>query len=143
MKRVLFVCTGNFYRSRFAEAVFNFTAEKRGMVWRAFSRGLAIHIAPEGPLSEDAIRGLAERGICQDHTAPCKAPATEADFAGASVIVAMHELEHRPLLHEKFPAWEDRTRYWHVPDVHDMDPGAAMRLMDDNVRALADELAVS
>lgn len=143
MKHVLFVCTGNFYRSRFAEAVFNFTAEKRHLDWRAFSRGLAVHMAPEGPLSEYAIRGLAERGICQHHTGPDKTPATEADFAEADVIVALHEVEHRPLMHEKFPAWENRTRYWHVGDVHETDPEEAMRAMDALVHALVDEVAAA
>jgi protein-tyrosine-phosphatase len=39
-KRVLFVCSGNFYRSRLAELLFNEAAEKAGVVWRAESRGL-------------------------------------------------------------------------------------------------------
>ena len=42
--RVLFVCTGNYYRSRFAEAVFNHLAAARGLPWRAVSRGLAVHL---------------------------------------------------------------------------------------------------
>ena len=39
-KRVLFVCSGNFYRSRLAELLFNEAAEKTDVVWRAESRGL-------------------------------------------------------------------------------------------------------
>ena len=45
MNLLLFICTGNYYRSRFAEAVFNHHAKQRGLPWRAFSRGLAIHPA--------------------------------------------------------------------------------------------------
>src|SRR5207249_1727138 len=45
MPSILFVCTGNFYRSRFAEAVFNHYAKQRQSPWRAFSRGLAVHLA--------------------------------------------------------------------------------------------------
>jgi hypothetical protein len=40
-KTVLFLCTGNYYRSRFAEALFNSVAGKMGLPWRASSRGLA------------------------------------------------------------------------------------------------------
>ena len=40
-KRVLFLCTGNYYRSRFAEILFNQLAPTRGLNWRADSRGLA------------------------------------------------------------------------------------------------------
>ena len=39
---VLFLCTGNYYRSRFAEAVFNSVAARMGLSWRASSRGLAL-----------------------------------------------------------------------------------------------------
>jgi hypothetical protein len=37
-KAVLFLCTGNYYRSRFAEVLFNSVAGKMGLPWRASSR---------------------------------------------------------------------------------------------------------
>ena len=39
---VLFLCTGNYYRSRFAEVLFNSVDGKMGLPWRASSRGLAL-----------------------------------------------------------------------------------------------------
>ena len=41
-KSVLFLCTGNYYRSRFAEIYFNSVAVKMGLSWRAFFRALAL-----------------------------------------------------------------------------------------------------
>ena len=41
-KTILFLCTGNYYRSRFAEVLFNSLADRMGMPWRASSRGLAL-----------------------------------------------------------------------------------------------------
>ena len=41
-KTVLFLCTGNYYRSRFAEVLFNSVAGKMGLAWQASSRGLAL-----------------------------------------------------------------------------------------------------
>jgi hypothetical protein len=41
-KQVLFVCTGNHYRSRFAEALFNQKARQAQLDWRALSRGLRL-----------------------------------------------------------------------------------------------------
>ena len=42
MKKILFVCTANIYRSRFAEEVFNSLAINRGASLRAFSAGLKV-----------------------------------------------------------------------------------------------------
>ncbi len=39
-KTVVFVCTGNFYRSRFSEYLFNALAKTSGLYWNATSRGL-------------------------------------------------------------------------------------------------------
>ena len=36
-KTVLFLCTGNYYRSRFAEILFNSVASKLGLPWQASS----------------------------------------------------------------------------------------------------------
>jgi protein-tyrosine-phosphatase len=37
IQRVLFLCTGNYYRSRYAEELFNHLARAEGLGWRAFS----------------------------------------------------------------------------------------------------------
>ena len=38
MQTVLFLCTGNYYRSRFAEELFNHRAARDGLSWVAQSR---------------------------------------------------------------------------------------------------------
>ena len=40
MKQVLFLCSANYYRSRFAEHLFNWLAPQLGLDWRADSMGL-------------------------------------------------------------------------------------------------------
>lgn len=40
--KVLFLCTGNYYRSRFAEYLFNREAKQHGLNWHADSCGLAL-----------------------------------------------------------------------------------------------------
>jgi hypothetical protein len=60
-RHVLFLCTGNYYRSRLAEELFNHRAERLGLDWRATSRALAIERGAEenvGPISDHAIRAL-------------------------------------------------------------------------------------
>ena len=61
---ILFICTGNYYRSRFAEAFFNHHAEVRGLCWRAISRGLAIERVIEiNKLSRFTFTAMLQRGI--------------------------------------------------------------------------------
>ena len=42
MKKVLFVCTANIHRSRFAEEVFNYFCIKNNIKVHAFSAGLKV-----------------------------------------------------------------------------------------------------
>src|SRR5207237_6225035 len=60
---VLFLCTGNYYRSRFAEHYFNALAAAAGLAWRAVSRGLRLNPNNPGPISRQTVRWLGERGI--------------------------------------------------------------------------------
>ncbi len=64
-KTVLFLCTGNYYRSRFAELLFNHLASQNKLEWIAISRGLALERGAHniGPISKDTVEALAERGV--------------------------------------------------------------------------------
>ena len=44
MHNILFVCTANIFRSRFAEEVFNFLVIKEKIPARAFSAGLKLSL---------------------------------------------------------------------------------------------------
>lgn len=138
--RVLFVCTGNYYRSRFAEAVFNHLAAARGLPWRAISRGLAVHLV-EGDLSPHTSRALAERGIELGATGPTRVALTRDDLESALTVVAIEEAEHRPLLRAQFPDWEDRVTYWDVEDVNAESPARALPALERRVSALLGALA--
>ena len=116
--RVLFLCTGNYYRSRFAECLFNSAAGKIGLPWRARSGGLALErgAGNVGPIAASAARALQGLGIRTDACSRFPVAAVADDFEQADLIVALHQAEHRPLLQERFPAWADRVEYWHVED---------------------------
>lgn len=118
-KHILFLCTGNYYRSRFAEVLFNSLARKHGLPWKAGSRGLALErgIYNVGPMAREAIDTLTRMGVCigEDCTRMPQ-PLTHADLATASRIIALKRDEHLPLLQERFPPWAERVEYWHIED---------------------------
>jgi protein-tyrosine phosphatase len=120
-KNILFLCTGNYYRSRFAEILFNALVTRQGLNWQAFSRGLALEngINNRGPISRDAVKALEVRGIPLPGV--CRSPRQVDlhDLDEADVIIALKEAEHRPYMQQKFADWADRVQYWHV---HDMVP---------------------
>ncbi len=140
MKEILFICSGNYYRSRFAEAVFNHAAAARGVPWRAFSRGLAIHLV-EGDLSPWAEHALRERGIDLAMTGPTRVTLAEADLLRASKIIALKEAEHRPLMRRFFPAWESRVEYWPVHDLDCATPAEALPEIEMKVLAYVEAFA--
>jgi len=139
--RVLFICTGNYYRSRFAEAVFNHHSEALGLPWRAFSRGLAIHLVPpEYLLSPQTQEHLNARRMELRHTAPGRQQLSEEDLTSAEVVVALKDDEHRPMIREMFPAWEDRIVFWDVGDQPFVKPEEGLGAIEKLVEALIEEL---
>ncbi len=139
--RVLFICTGNYYRSRFAEAVFNHHAEALGLPWRAFSRGLAIHMVPPGfLLSPHTQQHLNARNMDVRHTAPDRTQLSEEDLMKSQVVIALKDEEHRPMMRTLFPAWEDRIVYWNVGDQPEVRPDDGLAAIERRVVELIEEL---
>ncbi len=135
---VLFLCTGNYYRSRFAEHLFNARAPARGLAWRAESAGLESECSTRnpGPISRVAVEGLNLRGI--GVPAPHRLPrdVEHRDFETAHLVIALKEAEHRPLLEARFAPFAARVQYWHVDDVEDAPPEHALPMIERHVDEL-------
>ena len=116
---VLFLCTGNYYRSRFAEVLFNSVAGKMGLPWRASSRGLALErgVNNVGPMAASAVKALEVMGVLAgDALTRMPAQVTTDELESAALVVALKHAEHLPLLQERFPAWAEKVEFWHVDD---------------------------
>ena len=141
-RTMLFLCSGNYYRSRFAEMVFNARARSAGVPWTATSAGLlpADLLAELDPISPSVVAHAHLLGIPIDDPPRSPRPVALVDFEGAGRVIALKEAEHRPLMHRNFPDWEERIVYWTVHDVDVSPPSETLPLIERAVTDLVEEL---
>jgi len=164
MKRVLFVCTGNFYRSRLAEILFNHYAKAMGLDWEADSRGLAKKMVHRG--ISPSVKSYLE---ASPHGAPTEEPRNPIalsvdDILKFDLIVLLNKTEHHPELEKRSQtlvrSLQDagKLRSWNVYDLAGeanfflrligwqksrpgQPPESAMEHIDFAVRLLVEDLA--
>lgn len=141
-KTVLFLCTGNYYRSRFAELLFNDLAPKQGLDWIAISRGLALErgVNNVGPISRHAVAGLLARKIELEDKPRFPMSLGAADLGAGNHVVAIDRDEHLPLVQDKFPQWIERVEFWDVHDLEYTRPQEALDAIERNVIRLIGRL---
>jgi protein-tyrosine phosphatase len=134
-RQVLFLCSGNYYRSRYAELYFlaRITPETG---WSAISRGLRLSPENEGSIFPAVIERLRSLGI--PFPPVIRPPRTFAltEVRRAERIIALDENEHRPLVESMLPEFSERIVYWHVPDVEYMPSEHAFLLIERQVDIL-------
>ena len=134
---VLFVCTGNYYRSRYAELLFN---ALRVSDWQATSRGLALSPYNQGPIWPPVLERLQQRGLAILGAIRAPLMLQDVDLERATYVIALNEPEHRPLMQQLFPAWVDQITYWQIPDVNVLAADQAFDLIEREVTALTQAL---
>ncbi len=139
-KQVLFICTGNYYRSRFAEMLFNALASQRSLDWNADSRGLAPGSSNVGPIYPGVLDQLKMLGVAWQGQPRFPVRLERTDLVSADLIVAINELEHRPLMSRGFGEWSDLTLYWDVPDLNFMSAEDAFASIERHVVELIRQL---
>jgi predicted translation initiation factor SUI1 len=138
-KTILFLCTGNYYRSRFAEVLFVSVARKMGLPWDASSRGLALErgVNNVGPMARAAIKALEALGVRDsDRCSRHPAQVTIEELEQADTIIALKHAEHLPLLQDRFPAFAERVEFWHVEDAPEALALIESKIMDLMARLL-------
>ena len=135
-KQILFICTGNYYRSRFAEALFNQKAGEAHLDWRAVSRGLKLFPSQHG-ISSLAQQELIKRGVPKELCQGEPKALTKEDLEKSDYVVLMDEKEHRPMVEKQFPRRDPRkNHYWHIPEAEVMSPSKAGQAMSADIDEL-------
>jgi len=137
-KVVLFLCTGNYYRSRFAEA--SSTPSPARWACRGRPRRGAWpwnEVSPTaGRWPRPPSRALLALGVRPGEAfARLPAQVTGEELEGADRIVALKQAEHLPLLQERFPTWAEKVELWQVED----DP-EALALIEREIMGLVARL---
>lgn len=136
---ILFICTGNYYRSRFAEYYLRHVADSNNRRWLVTSRGLRLHAGNVGPISPHTREFCSVRGIKTDERPPTLL--TGRDLAAANVAVAMSKTEHYPMMASMFPRQADDVLYWEIEDIPHQQPHVALAALIAKIESLAASLA--
>jgi protein-tyrosine phosphatase len=136
MKTVLFLCTGNYYRSRYAEILFNARAQEMGLAWNAVSRGLAPDPHNPGPMSRDTMAALRKQGISVEEYLRLPIKVADNDFESNDHIVAVKEAEHRSMILRDYPDRLGNVEFWHVHDLDCCGPDEAISHLEQEVTGL-------
>lgn len=138
--QILFLCSGNYYRSRFAEILFNHLAALDNLTWRAESRGIVAQWSHNpGPISPAALAELRARSIPVD-TTRYPMQVTAEDFSRSTLVIALYDVEHRSMIENYFPDHLSAVEFWNVPDLDEMDSVLALAQIATHVRSLIAQL---
>jgi protein-tyrosine phosphatase len=139
-KKLLFICTGNYYRSRFAEMFFNAQADQFDLSWTADSRGIETSAYNIGPIYPLVLIRLEMLGISIKTKVRMPIQLSKRDLEAADLVIALNQVEHMPLMKHRFANWVDKIVYWHIPDLNVMGSEEALSQIEKNVTALIKQL---
>ena len=143
---ILFLCTGNYYRSRFAEEYFNNLARSRSLPHRAASRGIGMNferLKNPGPISMDVIVTLKAMGILVN--APVRRPRKlrPEEALLFDRIICMDKKEHLPLVKKNKALKGVKVEYWNVKDLGEVPAAVGLTACRKKVEGLIQEISNS
>ena len=138
-KNILFLCSGNYFRSRFAELWFNHEADQRRLPWYATSAGLLMENNNQGNISEYTRTFAHARGWTVPNRPPIAASKTLFDYAER--VIALKEAEHRQPIELRFPEYMDKVMFWSIHDEDVMKPSDILPLLESQLIQFVETLS--
>jgi len=141
---ICFLCTGNYYRSRYAEEYFNHRARQTGLPWHADSRGLhpkLEKLANPGPMSLFAKAFLILKGVHIQNGRRRPQLLQQNEIPQFEHIIALNAEEHRPYIEQHYPQLKDSIEYWDIKDLYLEPAPKALARIDTNIAQLLKSLS--
>lgn len=121
MKKILFLCTGNYYRSRYSEEYFNHYSKQLNLGWTADSKGIMREFKGNGnvgPIAKHTLAELTKHDIQALGSSRYPAYVYENDLHNFDRTIAVSLDEHKPMLEALWPDSLQKVEYFDVEDLH-------------------------
>tara|TARA_B100001250_G_scaffold65491_1_gene51943 strand:- start:257 stop:688 length:432 start_codon:yes stop_codon:yes gene_type:complete len=140
MKKILFVCTANIFRSRFAEEVFNSLAREEDSSLSAFSAGLKVGEFTTRKIYYPALEQLERFNIEPLRENEVSTHIDDLDLDEYDRIICMDKPEHKPMVDDN-PNLKGRDiEYWNIVDIPDQDSRVSLPICYEKVNKLFSEI---
>jgi len=143
MKKLYFVCMGNYYRSRLAEELALYYAAKYGVEIAVDSGGLSHIPNPNhpGPMARPTLEYLAQRDIKPQGINRYPKNCSIEDIEVADMVIFTDEDEQHRLFTEAFPDYKGEIVGWRARDQQYDQWLQTPDMINKNVEALIKDLA--
>ena len=126
MTKVLFVCTANIHRSRFAEEVFNYFSEKNKKSASAFSAGLRVGDYNFRKIYYPALDNLEKFNILPKRADELSVHINNIDLNQYDRLICMDKNEHKPMVQSDSHLSTFKFEYWDITDMPKVDSNISL-----------------
>ena len=140
MHNILFVCTANIFRSRFAEEVFNFLAIKERIPAKAFSAGLKVGEYHVRKIYRPALEQLTKFNIKPKRPNELSVHINEVQLSKYDLLICMDEAEHKPMVLSNSKLNDINFEYWDIIDEPKVQSDVSLPICFSKVKELVDGL---
>ena len=136
MKKVLFVCTANIHRSRFAEEVFNYFCIKNNIKVHAFSAGLKVGDYRFRKIYYPALENLKKYDIAPLRPDDLSKHIDLINLENYDKLICMDEFEHKPMVRSNPKLLGYNFEYWNITDMPKVDSDISLPMCYKKVQSL-------
>ena len=140
MHNILFVCTANIFRSRFAEEVFNFLAAEERIPAKAFSAGLKVGEYHVKKIYRPALEQLTKFNIKPKRPNELSVHINEVQLSKYDQLICMDEADHKPMVLSNSKLNDINFEYWDIIDEPKVQSDISLPICFSKVKELVDGL---